>query len=157
MGIIFFVEIDPLSQNGSPISIKVDGNPYQIYAPVPGTPLDRMNWFIVNDRPIEVMIDEEFNNIETRWGTFQLQIIDRVGSSKITARRDGRVKAPIPGQISELMVGVGDIVIAGQPLMILEAMKMENEIRSPRRGRVIKLGVKLGQRVAVHELLIEIE
>jgi len=129
------------------ISTEVNGIPYQIYAPDPGTPLERMNWFLVNDRPIEVMIDDEFKKIETRLGTINLKIKDRVIPSQFITQRDGRVKAPIPGQISELKVGVGDIVMAGQPLMILEAMKMENEIRSPRQGRVIKPSVKLGQRL----------
>jgi biotin carboxyl carrier protein len=54
------------------------------------------------------------------------------------------------------MVSLGQGVEAGQPLLILEAMKLENEIRAPRSGQVSAIHVTAGQGVALNEVLIEI-
>jgi biotin carboxyl carrier protein len=70
---------------------------------------------------------------------------------------DGRIKAPIPGQVTQVIVSIGDEVELGEPLLVLEAMKMENEIRAPRTGRVKALNVLAGQRVALNEVLAEID
>ena len=50
----------------------------------------------------------------------------------------------------------GDHVEAGQPLLVLEAMKMENEIRAPRSGMVSQLTASAGDNVALHEVMAEI-
>lgn len=57
------------------------------------------------------------------------------------------VKAPLPGEIISIDCKLGDEVIKGQKLMILEAMKMENTIPSPRDGIVIKINVHKGDAV----------
>ena len=69
---------------------------------------------------------------------------------------DGRLKAPIPGLITRLMVNQGDAVEVGQPLLVLEAMKMENEIRATRPGIIAAIHVAVGQSVIRQELLAEI-
>ncbi|MFZ1768524.1 MAG: acetyl-CoA carboxylase biotin carboxyl carrier protein subunit, partial [Caldilinea sp.] len=69
----------------------------------------------------------------------------------------GRVKAPIPGLVTRIHVEPGQLVELGQPLLVLEAMKMENEIRSPLAGAVRQLVVKPGQTVTLSELMLEIE
>ncbi len=50
----------------------------------------------------------------------------------------------------------GDHVQAGQPLVMLEAMKMENEILAPRSGKVVELNAKVGKIVTLGELLVEL-
>ena len=70
---------------------------------------------------------------------------------------DGRVKAPIPGLISRILVEPGASVTAGQPLVILEAMKMENEIRAPFDGVVQAVGVAVGQTVLRNTVLVEVQ
>ncbi|MCO6450381.1 MAG: acetyl-CoA carboxylase biotin carboxyl carrier protein subunit [Caldilineales bacterium] len=60
---------------------------------------------------------------------------------------DLTIKAPIPGLVIRVMVGVGDQVEAKQPLVILEAMKMENELRAPRAGIITDVRVKAGESV----------
>ncbi len=69
---------------------------------------------------------------------------------------DGHLKAPIPGLVAKVLVAVGEQVEAGQPLLILEAMKMENEIRAPLSGWIKTLNVAPGQSVSHNELLAEI-
>ena len=77
-----------------------------------------------------------------------------------TTRRvagDGRVKAPIPGLVARLNVEQGQVVEPGESLLVLEAMKMENDIRAPRGGTVRQISVKPGQTVTLNEPLLEIE
>jgi biotin carboxyl carrier protein len=64
-----------------------------------------------------------------------------------------QIAAPMPGKVVRVLVKVGDRVEVGQGLLVVEAMKMQNEIRSPKSGRVEKLFVKEGQAVNVGEIL----
>lgn len=70
--------------------------------------------------------------------------------------RDHTMKAPMPGLISRLEVVAGDEVIPGKRLLVLEAMKMENEIKSSVRGKVSKVFVAKGKVVEKGEQLISI-
>jgi len=67
-----------------------------------------------------------------------------------------RVKAPLPGVILELNVREGDSVKAGQVLLIMEAMKMENNIVAPIDGKVQTLRVSKGDNVLEGDVLVEI-
>ena len=67
-----------------------------------------------------------------------------------------QVKSVMPGIVKELRVAAGDAVVAGQALLILEAMKMENEIRAPLAGRVERLHVQRGQAVEKGALLVSL-
>lgn len=71
--------------------------------------------------------------------------------------RGARVKPPMPGKIVTVAVNEGDEVKAGQVLLILEAMKMQNEIVAPSAGSVKKVHVKPGQNVEGKDVLIELE
>jgi biotin carboxyl carrier protein len=64
-----------------------------------------------------------------------------------------QVVAPMPGKVVRVLVEVGDKVEAGQGLLVVEAMKMQNEIRSPKSGTVERLHVKEGQPVNAGEAL----
>ncbi|MFH0900770.1 MAG: biotin/lipoyl-containing protein [Pseudomonadota bacterium] len=67
------------------------------------------------------------------------------------------IKAPIPGKIVKVMAQPGDQVTAGQGLMVIEAMKMENELRSPRAAVVRALHVAEGQAVEAQQVLATLE
>ncbi|MCJ7577768.1 MAG: biotin/lipoyl-binding protein, partial [candidate division Zixibacteria bacterium] len=64
---------------------------------------------------------------------------------------------PMPGKIVKILVREGDKVRKGQGLVIVEAMKMENEIRSPGAGIVKKINFKEGNLVDTADLIIELE
>ncbi len=68
-----------------------------------------------------------------------------------------RIMAPMPGRVLRVLVKPGDDVEARQGLVVVEAMKMENEIRSPRAGRVKDVAVADGQSVEGGRLLVVIE
>jgi len=68
----------------------------------------------------------------------------------------GTVISPMPGNVWKVLVSEGDQVNEGDALIILEAMKMENEIGAPCAGTVKKIGVEEGQAVSKDALLVEI-
>ena len=76
--------------------------------------------------------------------------LDRAASA---AASDGVVAAPMQGTIVKVHVRAGDKVEANQPICVLEAMKMENEVRSPTAGEVVDLRVQPGDTVAVGAVL----
>ncbi len=77
------------------------------------------------------------------------------GRQGSAASAEGRqqIVAPMPGKVVRLLVKVGDSVEAGRGVLVVEAMKMQNEIRSPKSGTVEKLLVKEGQAVNAGEVL----
>ena len=87
----------------------------------------------------------------------QVEVRDLESTIARPASGDGRIKAPIPGLITRVLVSPGEPVEIGQPLMVLEAMKMENEIRAPRSGRVTQINVAAGQSVALGMVIAEVE
>ncbi|MDH5469272.1 MAG: biotin/lipoyl-binding protein, partial [Gammaproteobacteria bacterium] len=72
------------------------------------------------------------------------------------ATRPGHVTASMPGTIIDVLVAVGDLVEAGTPVIISEAMKMETEIQAPVAGRVTAIHVARGDSVNPDETLVEI-
>ena len=77
------------------------------------------------------------------------------GSLAVTGRQ--KVTSPMPGKVVRVLVQEGDEVTAGQGLVVVEAMKMQNEIRSPKAGRVVAVMVKEGAAVGGGEALVEVE
>ncbi len=67
------------------------------------------------------------------------------------------ISAPMPGTIVSVNVKVGDSFKRGQVLLVLEAMKMENEILAPRDGRVVNLNTQKGSNVNSGDILIAFE
>ncbi len=66
------------------------------------------------------------------------------------------VRAIIPGRIMEISVAVGDAVAAGQQLLVVEAMKMQNELRAPRAGTVERIVPGIGDTIDLGDLLVVI-
>ena len=67
------------------------------------------------------------------------------------------VVAPLPGLIQRISVNIGDLVKIGQQVIIMEAMKMENEIAAPRDGRIKSIRVRVGDSVNEGDILVELE
>jgi biotin carboxyl carrier protein len=92
---------------------------------------------------------------------FEVEIRDPRRWSRQTGRPgvEGRlnVAALMPGKIVRLLVAEGDTVSAGQGLLVMEAMKMQNEMKAPKAGRVVSLTAREGATVAAGEVLAAIE
>ena len=79
------------------------------------------------------------------------------GSAYMASAGRQRMTSPMPGKVVRVLAREGDTVTAGQGLLVVEAMKMQNEIRSPKDGRVVALHVAEGSAVAGGETLAEVE
>ena len=78
-------------------------------------------------------------------------------AGKGSFRGSGEVKAAIPGRVLRILAGPGDTVVQGQPLVVLEAMKMENDVRAHRDGVVRSVDVAAGQAVGAGQLLLSLD
>jgi biotin carboxyl carrier protein len=87
---------------------------------------------------------------------FSLQRMKVLNSKKGKAELE-LVKAPMPGKIIDVLVREGASVLRGEPVVILEAMKMQNEILSPVNGIVTKVAAKANTNVMKDDLLVEIK
>jgi biotin carboxyl carrier protein len=82
-------------------------------------------------------------------------MLEKMGIANGSASKINNVKAPMPGLIIDLKVKAGDVVKAGEPLLILEAMKMENILKSSREGVIKNVKVKKGESVEKGQVLLE--
>jgi biotin carboxyl carrier protein len=82
-------------------------------------------------------------------------LLEKMGMSQANTGKINSVKAPMPGLIIDLKVKEGDTVQQNDPLLILEAMKMENIIKSPGEGIVKSIKIRKGQSVEKNQVLIE--
>lgn len=86
--------------------------------------------------------------VEKMPGEGQIKKSQSTGKQKVTA--------PLPGTILKINVTVGDVVTEGQNVMIMEAMKMENQIQTTKGGEVTSIKVNVGDSVLQDDVLIEI-
>jgi 3-methylcrotonyl-CoA carboxylase alpha subunit len=83
--------------------------------------------------------------------------LEPAGRRRAGAAAGGSLEAPMPGVVTRVLVAQGDQVDAGQPLVAMEAMKMEHLVRAPRAGRVRSVGAVVGAMVAGGVTLVELE
>lgn len=87
----------------------------------------------------------------------KVQNINRTDASELTGSLKGeKVTAPMPGTILDIKVKAGDTVKAGDAVLILEAMKMENDIVAPCDGKIESILVKKGDSVNSNDILVSI-
>ena len=83
------------------------------------------------------------------------ELLHQLGMDKALANKFSNIKAPMPGLVLNILVGEGADVKKGDALLVLEAMKMENILKSPADGIVKKVSVKKGMAVEKNQVLIE--
>ena len=114
---------------------------------------------------IEVIESKEpkHYNVNTRYFKFDVEVVDnesRYRQSRMQSKlvlNDNIIRSPMPGKVVRIFVKPGDIVEAGQPLIVLSAMKMESEFKAGQRGVVKEVPVKEGDTVDNDQLLVVIE
>ena len=111
----------------------------------------------VNGTKYEVEVKREVKTSKTP-KLVRKPVVQQPGEGQIRKQQSGgaAVKAPLPGTILKINVAVGDQIKAGQSLMVMEAMKMENQVLSEKDGEVKAIKVKEGDAVLQDDVLIEI-
>lgn len=126
----YLVEVGDLS--ASPVIVVVDGHTYEV---------------VVEDHAADVAV----RPVETS----QKEISKE--QNTITKAREAYVLAPLPGDIVDIKVQPGQQVSVGDCICVIDAMKMRNEIRSPRDGSIASVEVSMGQSVDYGDVLITFE
>ena len=92
---------------------------------------------------------------------FRVEVFDprSMRGRRGAAGSEGRqnITAPMPGRVIRVLVEPGDDVAAGQGLIVVEAMKMQNEMKSPKAGRVVEVKTAAGATVAAGDILAVVE
>jgi biotin carboxyl carrier protein len=95
--------------------------------------------------------------VATALGSFRLLASRGVALGATGGRAAHKtIKSSMPGKVLKLLCKPGDKIEAGQPIMIIEAMKMENEIRAPQAGVIEEITVQPGKSIQAGELLVKL-
>ena len=85
------------------------------------------------------------------------ELLQSLGMDSLHNQKESEIKAPMPGRVLDIMLSVGSAVVKGDGVLVLEAMKMENVIKSPTDGVIKKIAVVKDQAVEKNEVLVELE
>ena len=157
--------------DGHPVGIELEQRNGRVSAAI-----DRRKYEIEVIRPEEgayLIFDGERVYEARVWSegtdSVRVKIRDRLFTARIIDRKHRRTTAdhsqegqqhliaPMPGKIVRVLLSPGDTVAAGQGVVVVEAMKMQNEIKSPKAGRVIEIRVGEGATVNANQVLAVVE
>ena len=120
-----------------------------------GTKLVKIDNVKIEDTLVEFSINNSWYKVLVK--DEKLLLLDKLGFKIGANKSEGNLISPMPGKILDILVQEGDSVKQGQPLIILEAMKMENELKASVDGIIKKLEVTKGQSVEKKTQILEIE
>ena len=157
--------------NGEKRKVSTDARSPRADVTIDGTTYE-VDWSRIRDGVVSILMDGRSNTVHvarTDGGVvvdvegqhFSLDTGSRDDDSAVaggaSAGSGGTIKAPMPGNVVKVMVEEGDEVTAGASIVVVEAMKKENEVRSPVDGIVKKVNVSAGDSVGTSEVMVEIE
>lgn len=134
-------ELDSLELSHGAVSMIVEGNSYAVEFDERG---DEVTVFLRGHATRVDIVDERKMRLRQAGGGFG-------------AEGKQTIAAPMPGKVVKIFVQPGDEVAEGRGLVVVEAMKMENELKSPRAGKVTEVLVKEGQTVDNGAALVVVE
>jgi glutaconyl-CoA/methylmalonyl-CoA decarboxylase subunit gamma len=158
------VEID-----GEPLSVRVEAHGAVVTTALGGDDSERRPLRVLSSGPNPLVLVEGRIVTFTRGAEHRLSFGGRPTEARVrSAARagnqaperlggGGRVEAPMPGRVVSVRAKVGDAVSAGAALVVVEAMKMQNELLAPRAGTVTRVLVAEGATVERGALLVELE
>ncbi len=112
----------------------------------------------VDEHPLRAVVAVDGTVSAWLAGGNEIAVVDERlrGRAAAVAAAPGLLLAPMHGRVTQVRVDVGEVVEAGALLLVIEAMKMEHEIRAPHAGRVAAMNVRAGEQVAARRPLVEI-
>lgn len=150
-----------LSRSGDGWRCKLDGSEFPLDA---ASIHNGVFSLLINGRSYEVMQDHSASGtgIVVEQQRFGVTVRDpRSLRSRNRAESAGhgvrKITAPMPGKVVRILLPAGSEVEAGQSILVIEAMKMQNELKSPRKGRIRKLTTSEGAAVETGQTLAEVE
>jgi len=154
----FEIEIDENKTgaviNGDDVSFEIISEKNGRFLFKSGTKMYKIDNISRDNKEITFSLDGTFLTASVKDG--QDLLLEKLGFKSELEASIGDLKAPMPGKILDILVHEGDEVTLGDPVMILEAMKMENELKSPADGILETLHVEKGNNVEKNQLLLEI-
>lgn len=145
-----------IEKRGEEISANIDGRRYELKVVSP----ERGVYTVFDsDRVYEASVwssDQNLLRVKIGGSLFSTNVIDRKHRRPTTEHRtEGRqnLTSPMPGKVVRVLLSVGEDVAAGQGVLVVEAMKMQNEIKSPKSGRVIEVRISEGDNVNANQVL----
>jgi biotin carboxyl carrier protein len=147
-------------QRGSAIEARIGDRTYSLEATTVEPGVYWLNW---NNRSVQVTITPSGDGVTASFGSHKIaiEILDARTALKKAAHQGHAgvvdIKAPMPGKIVKVLVTEGAEVNANQGILVMEAMKMQNELKSPKKGIVRKLTVTEGMAVNSGDLLVSVE
>ena len=136
----------------------IDGKEYKVTI---GDVEENVAHVTVNGESFEVEMEPEAEpekkKVVLGAPTAQTESVAEEGASTANVNTANAIKAPLPGVITEVKVAVGDEVSAGDTLVVLEAMKMANNIEAEKAGKVTAICVKQGESVMEDTPLVVVE
>jgi len=145
-----------ITRAGDRVECRIDGR--LVEADVAETSAGNYS-FLLAGRSLEVRVDARGQNLRITSGhrEFSASVHDprkyRKGNDSVLAEGRQQVTAPMPGKVIRVLVKAGEAVAAGQGIVVVEAMKMQNEVKSPKAGKIEKLLVADGQAVNAGDAL----
>ena len=139
------------------VSHRIDGVAAGPRTAVAGATVEELA-FTLDGRPCRAIVARLRDRVLVALGgrTYAFDVGDEARGGHAAAGF-GAVTAPMPGKVVSVLVAVGDTVGVGQPLVVLEAMKMESTLAAEVAGRVTAVPASAGSTVAAGDLLVEIE
>jgi pyruvate carboxylase subunit B len=139
-------------------NVTMHGETYHIRVTGAGHKTEEQRPFFVSvdGVPEQILIETLTETVPTEAGMVDTRRASR-GSKRPKASREGHVTSSMPGTIVDILVKTGAKVKAGDPVLVIEAMKMENEVPAPVAGTVKAVNVAKGDSVNPDEALVEIE
>ena len=150
--------------NGSPAQLQVEGDQFE-YQSVTGsftiTPTDPGSYLVrIGTRRYRVTPGPP-GEVSVNGRNLRMEVFDprdlRSGAQSRAQQGRRQITAPMPGKVVRVLVAAGDTVAAGQGLVVVEAMKMQNEMKSPQAGVVTEIRTQSDATVAAGDILIVIE
>jgi biotin carboxyl carrier protein len=138
--------------------VSIGGNEYRVAA----EPLTNGAFtFFVGSRSLVAYVSQDGNvsHLAVAGRNFRIEREsedERRGGVGASAHSDGKVESPMPGNIIKVCVNEGDMVEAQQPVVVIESMKMQNEIPAPVSGEVARVCCSVGDQVGFGDVLVEI-